>query len=258
MDLGKSFIEYTSWKSMFAKLPANQSQSLHISIFDYVESGKEPDFSSFGEASDVLSAVFDMMRGAIDANKAKYQEISQKRSESGKKGAKARWKEDKKGSIAKDSKTGQMPTKDSKSCLNVNNNDNENDFDNVNDNNNANILNWIESILSVYPKRGNEESAKRQIAERIKEGEAPEKILNAARVYAKECKVNDKTEQFIKAPNNFFCADGRYLDYMDKSAEDIKPPKKKERAKTPFQEVKGRDYDYEALERQLLAVNEEQ
>ena len=117
----------------------------------------------------------------------------------------------------------------------------------------------IENILSEYPQKNGKESARKQIQRRINEGYSGEKLLNAARVYAKKCKIDETPEKFIKTPSKFFSdTDWTFLDYIDKNMDDIKPSKEKKKAKTSFQEVKGRDYDFNGLEKQFAAENAEQ
>ncbi len=243
-----SFIMYGSWGKMITKtMTPDQCQRFMKGIFEYSESLMPPDFND----DPLLDGFFDVVKGALDSNKLKWDTISKARSKAGKKGAESRWNKehDEPEKIAKMANDSKAISSNNTECLNVNVNDNDIANESVNDN----TPNMVEAILEAYPRKGNEECARRQIVERIKEGIEPEKLLNAAKAYDKECRINDTPEKYIKVAHNFFGdKDRTYLDYIDRNIDDIKPQKNIKTAKTTFQAAKGRDYDYKMLERQLL------
>ncbi len=253
---GKSFIMYTSWKKVFASLPPDQCRSLLIAIFEYAESEKEPVFSPSGEMGEILYGIFGMIRGILDANREKYKKTSERRAESGRKGGLANASKMKQRE-ANASKMKQREANASKEKHNDNDNDNENENDN--DNENEPFRPLIESILSAYPEKERQETAYYVIEKRIKEGEDPEQLLNAAKMYALDLEMKEPGTKKI-LPDNFYKENGVYLSYKNKNPDEIRQRARKRESekrqptnkKIPFQNFEQRPYDYKALEAQLL------
>ena len=269
---GKSFIMYTSWKKVFASLPPDQCRSLLIAIFEYVESEKEPVFSPSGEMGEILCGIFGMIRGILDANREKYKKTSERRAESGRKGglANASKMKQREANASKEkqreanaSKEKQREANASKEKHNDNDNDNDNDNENDNENENENenepFRSLIESILSAYPEKERQETAYYVIEKRIKEGEEPEQLLNAAKMYALDLEMKEPGTKKI-LPDNFYKENGVYLSYKNKNPDEIRQRARKRESekrqptnkKIPFQNFEQRPYDYKALEAQLL------
>lgn len=266
---GKSFIMYTSWKGLFASLPPDQCIGLLIAIFEYAESEKEPDFSAFGEMGKILNGIFGIIRGALDANKERYKKTSEKRAIAGRKGGlayrKNEAKEAKEANASKSKQKKQLLANASKSKHNDNENENDNDNENENENDNENenenepFRPLIESILSAYPEKERQETAYYVIEKRIKEGEDPEQLLNAAKMYALDLEMKEPGTKKI-LPDNFYKENGVYLSYKNKNPDEIRQRARKRESekrqptnkKIPFQNFEQRPYDYKALEAQLL------
>lgn len=62
----KSFVVYTDWRDKLTALSDDEFGKLFRGIFDYVESGKPPD------STPMVNLAFGFIRGALDADKAKY------------------------------------------------------------------------------------------------------------------------------------------------------------------------------------------
>ena len=140
-----SFILYTEQKEVINKLSDEQAGKLIKAIYEYVETGQMPKLDT------LLEIVIIPFKQNIDRNADKYEEIKQKRSLAGKKGAK----------IKKQKQTKQANAKFVKQAVanqavneNVNVNENDNENVNVNDNDNENVsdscVDGLQEIINFY------------------------------------------------------------------------------------------------------------
>lgn len=123
-----SFILYNNYQKHLAILTLEQKGILLDALFKYSESGETP------KLEPVLMMAFNFIAEDMDINRQKWEAMAEVRSEAGKKGAKARWKDHEKDNTNKDkiAKNGKriLPmANDGKHAVNVNVNVN----DNVND-----------------------------------------------------------------------------------------------------------------------------
>ena len=148
-----SFILYTEQKEIFESLSDEQAGKLIKQIFDYINTGKEP------EVEGMLKVAFIPIRQILDRNNNKWENTKKKRSEAGRRGANNRWnnKNDIKtantktakneianakvdeNEIAKIANAKIVKNEIAKIAVNDNVNDNDNVNVNVNDNVNVNV-----------------------------------------------------------------------------------------------------------------------
>lgn len=113
-----SFIMFVDYKEKFKKLSDEQMGKLIRAVFEYEDSGVEPDMDDL-----IVSMAFDVIKVDLDKNHAKYEEIVEKRKEAGRKGGKCKQVQAKEANarFAKQTQANQA----------VNDNDNVSDNDNV-------------------------------------------------------------------------------------------------------------------------------
>lgn len=80
-----SFILYTEQKEIFESLSDEQAGKLIKQIFDYINTGREP------EVEGMLKVAFIPIRQILDRNNNKWENTKKKRSEAGRRGANNRW-----------------------------------------------------------------------------------------------------------------------------------------------------------------------
>lgn len=80
----ETLIIYSDWWEAINGLPTNLQLDAYRSICEYAFEGKEPE-------NPIISAVTTLMRSAIDRDNAKYNVVSEKRREAGKRGLEKRW-----------------------------------------------------------------------------------------------------------------------------------------------------------------------
>ena len=107
----------------------------------------------------------------------------------------------------------------------------------------------FQDFISVYPKKGNEFLAETQFCRLLVNDchLTAEELIEAAKNYADACKVLGTAERFIKAPQNFL-NDNYFVNYLPGN---YKPPKKPTKKNTGW-EVEKREYDFAALEAELM------
>lgn len=120
----KSFVLYCDYRKHFSLLSPVDRGHLIMAIFDYVETGEEPEL--YGMA--VMA--FSFIRAQLDRDIEKYRETCRRRAEAGRAGGLAK---------AANAKQGQANGSNAKQGqANLADNDNDNDNENVNDNENDN------------------------------------------------------------------------------------------------------------------------
>lgn len=109
----KSFIFYASWKEVLMDYSAEVRLEVYDAVIEYAISG------TLSELKPLAKMAFAFIQRDIDANNERYNDISLKRSEAGKKGMKNRWSE-------------RDETFDNKitNVTNITNNDNKDDNEN--------------------------------------------------------------------------------------------------------------------------------
>lgn len=159
----KSFILYHDQKEVIDELDDEQAGKLIKAIYEYNVNKKET-------LSGVLKLVFIPFKTAFDRDEDKWEEISEKRSQAGKKGMKTRWKDNE--NITNDNKSYQKITS---ITVNGSVSDNVNDNVNVNDSvsvsvnnkptdrphNHTDILNYCLSVFKGYSKEELQDVAKK-------------------------------------------------------------------------------------------------
>lgn len=80
----KSFVLYCDYRKHFALLPPEDQGNLLMAVFDYVETGAEPEL----EAMPLMA--FSFIRAQLDRDIEKYKEICKRRAEAGRRSGEAR------------------------------------------------------------------------------------------------------------------------------------------------------------------------
>ena len=73
----------------------------------------------------------------------------------------------------------------------------------------------FEEFWDLYPRKIEKARAFRCWNARLKEGEAPDRLIAAARHYGERCEVNHTPKDKIKHGSTFLSADRPYEDYVD-------------------------------------------
>jgi len=120
-----SFILYHSYKKHFKFLTNEQKGILFDAFLEYSENQTIP------ELEPVLAMAFNFVAEDIDINRQKWEDMAEVRSEAGKKGAAARWGDNK--DMANDGKRILPMAKDGKHAVSVSVSDSVNVSDNVSD-----------------------------------------------------------------------------------------------------------------------------
>ena len=105
----------------------------------------------------------------------------------------------------------------------------------------------FEEYWSVYPKKGNRSLAEKAYVDVLLSGVSADDLLLAAHNYAETVKILETQERYIKNPDRFL-SDNTFLEYLPGA---YKKPER-ERKKNQFGEFQQNDYDFDALERELL------
>lgn len=128
-----SFVFYKDWRDAIKDLPNDIRLEIYDSIAEYAFSGEIPTLKP------MASIAFNFIKGDLDRNLERYQEVRNKKSESGRLGNLKRWNEDlfhevNQGKITLDeaekiAKYRTATNEIAKIAINVNDNDNDNDND---------------------------------------------------------------------------------------------------------------------------------
>ena len=113
------------------------------------------------------------------------------------------------------------------------------------DNNNNIYSAKFELFWERYPRKRERGSAEKAFYDRIKAGEDPDKLIEAATNYADECKNIQREERYIKLGASFLSKEKPYDDYFD---ENYSPLKVNKALKSDHS---GRIYDFKDLERMI-------
>lgn len=110
----------------------------------------------------------------------------------------------------------------------------------------------FEKFWSVYPRKVGKGEAYKKYNARIKDGWKPEELEEAARKYADKC-IRDKTaKKFIKHGKSFLSDSTPFADYLNKSVMESESEQPKQVNNSNIHNFTQRDYDFDALEQQLL------
>ena len=103
----------------------------------------------------------------------------------------------------------------------------------------------FERFWELYPRKREKASAEKAFYDRIRAGEDPDKLIEAAQNYSDESVNIQREERFIKLPAKFLSKDKPYEDYYDENYRPLKVKKAIESDHT------GRIYDFNDLERMI-------
>ena len=108
----------------------------------------------------------------------------------------------------------------------------------------------FEEFWAVYPRQSEKKLAEKQYAIVLRQGVDEACLINAAKNYAESCEILETPVNFIKNPANWL-RDGTWNDYTE---ENYRKPTKKQPKSNGFNNFDQRQYDYAALEKELLGV----
>lgn len=215
-----SFIMFVDYKEKFKKLSDEQMGKLIRAVFEYEDSGVEPDMDDI-----IVSMAFDVIKVDLDKNHAKYEEIVEKRKEAGRKGGKCKQVQAKEASarFAKQTQANQA----------------------VNDNDNVSVNDNVTPIVGV--NKGDARGKRTRFSP-----PTPEDI----REYCREKKITVDADRFI----DYYSAQGWKLSNGNPMKDWKAAVRNWSREKRPvarsgttnrFNDFEQRNYDYNAMERAL-------
>ena len=105
----------------------------------------------------------------------------------------------------------------------------------------------FEEYWDAYPKKGNWSLTEKAYVDVLLSGVSADDLLSAAHNYADTVKILETQERYVKNPDRFL-SDNTFLEYLPGA---YKKPER-EKKKNQFGEFQQTDYDFDALERELL------
>lgn len=113
-------------------------------------------------------------------------------------------------------------------------------------------LRLFEDFWQAYPKRVSRMLAEQAYVQLLSTTETlrEEQVVAAAKNYAETCKILGTQERYISLPHNWL--EKRMLDYLPENYKKPEVPKREKKIETGFSNFEQRDYDFDALERQVL------
>lgn len=125
---------------------------------------------------------------------------------------------------------------------------------NINNNPPISPLRMFEQFWAAYPKQPMAAKHNTEIAyaDAVMGGAEESELLTAAQNYAEACKILETDAQYIKNPDNFL-RDNSFVGCLTESYQKPVPKVRKETAADRYNKgIMTQDYDYDALERELL------
>lgn len=130
----KSFVLYCDYKKHFSLLPPQDCGHLIMAIFDYVETGEEPELYGMAKMA------FSFIQAQLDRDSAKYEKTCKGRAEAGIKSGEARRAKAENAKQAGTKRTNvQFVQQNEQAGTKRTDNENDNENENVNDNDNGNV-----------------------------------------------------------------------------------------------------------------------
>ena len=105
----------------------------------------------------------------------------------------------------------------------------------------------FEEYWSAYPKKGNRSLTEKAYVDVLLSGVSADDLLSAAHNYAETVKILETQERYVKNPDRFL-SDNTFLEYLPGAYK----KQEREKKKNQFGEFQQNDYDFDALERELL------
>ena len=127
---------------------------------------------------------------------------------------------------------------------------------NININNSPPIspLQMFEQFWSAYPKQllSAKQNTEQAYADAVMAGIGENELLIAAQNYAEECRILETGQRYIKKPDNFL-RDNTFVGYLPGEYKMPEPEPKKGKAIDKYNQFMHSEYDFDSLERDLLA-----
>ena len=210
----KSFVLYTDYAKHIALLTNEEAGELLKALFEYVESGKLPDFSG------VLMMCFSFIADQIARDKEKYQDVCKKRAEAGRKGGKQ-----KQANLAN-------ARNETLRQSNVADTDNDNEDEHENDRNT--YTKHFETFWAAYPRKADKGQCYKKYKARLKDGYSPDELLAAATAYSYQCRRQRTEPQFIKHGKTFLGDSMSFTEFIPKMNTQPAEAPRQETGSNPF------------------------
>ena len=191
----KGFIIYYDNEVIVGRLSDDEAGKLFKSLFPYATEHIKPDF----ENSPALAMAFDVLSLTIDRNAERYKQKCEKNRENIKK----RWEK------SNTSEYGRNET-NTNEYNRVPNKEKEKDK-----NKEKNLYNaHFTELWLAYPRKIDKAAAYKQYQARLNEGYSEEELLQAVKLYAEECKTENRELRYIKHCKTFLGVNGAFAEYI--------------------------------------------
>lgn len=203
MSKKKSFIMFLDRKEEINMLTDEQSGKLFKAIFEYVDSGAEPDFSELA-----LAILFSIFKSQIDANTEKYAKVCERRSENQKK----RWEKQREMQHGtKDTNVYndiQQYTKSTETVTETENNKEETVAEQEPETKPAkkkqDFSAEFDEVWNLYPKKQGKKQAGKAYEKARKAGVEKETIINGIQAYCENIREKNIDQKYIKHGSTWF------------------------------------------------------
>lgn len=195
----KGFIIYYDNEVIVGRLSDDEAGKLFKSLFPYATEHIKPDF----ENSPALAMAFDVLSLTIDRNAERYKQKCEKNRENIKK----RWEKSNTSEYGRNetntNEYNRVPNKEKEKDKNKEKNKEKNLY-------NAHFTElWL-----AYPRKIDKAAAYKQYQARLNEGYSEEELLQAVKLYAEECKTENRELRFIKHCKTFLGVNGAFAEYI--------------------------------------------
>ena len=239
--MGKSsFIMYTEYLEHIGLLSMDQRGVLFTAVLNYA-SGKQ-----LPEMDGMVQMAFSFIKARMERDSESYQKTIEARREAGRLGGLAKQAN---ATFAKQDLANASKAKQTVANLADNDNeyDTDNDKDNINNVQKAHEL--FERLWKMYPnKKGKGQVSDTQKKRLLAIGEST--LVKAIERYSLELQ---KDADWRKPQNGSTFFNSGYVDYLDGNYEPGKSERNKSTSQNRFNNFNQREYDYDALEKQLLS-----
>lgn len=207
-------LEYAEELDLFTN---EQLGELFRALLHYSAYGTDSDSNSFP-----IKLMYRILKKGIDQNFEKYEELSRKRSEAGKKGGIISQQKQNQANESKDKQNQASESKDKQSQANeANTNTNTNTKTNINNSSSAKLSDKafedeFQEVWNIYPRKEGRKNALKAYIKARKNGTSKETILNGLNAYISKIKAERTETQYIKHGSSWFSQECWLDDYSAK------------------------------------------
>ena len=225
----KYFVVPLEYKEEIDQFTTQQAGELFQNLMEYAATGNIRECSSFP-----VKLMFGILKRVIDQNFEKYEEVSKKRSEAGKKGMKSRYEDSKNDNseernLTNDNNVKQTITNDNNVKQNLTNvtNTKTNTNTNTKTNNNSSSAKLsekdleaeFEKIWSEYPRKEGRKNAFKAYIKARKNGTSQEEIKKGLDAYISKIRAEKTEPQYIKHGSSWFNQECWLDDYANPASQ---------------------------------------